>query len=75
MALAESDLEVAEYTPGEIKQAITGYGAAGKKQMQQMVASVLNLGEIPEPDDVADALAVAVCHIHSSGFNRLESLQ
>ena len=75
LALAESDLNVAEYTPGEIKQAVTGYGAADKRQMQLMTAAVLNLGAIPEPDDAADALAVAVCHIHSSRINNLERLQ
>jgi crossover junction endodeoxyribonuclease RuvC len=75
LALAEADLEVAEFSPGVIKQAITGYGAADKKQMQQMVAAVLNLDEIPEPDDAADALAVAVCCINSNGIERLERLQ
>ena len=56
---------VFEYNPMDIKQAIAGYGRADKKQMQQMVKILLNLDEIPEPDDAADALAVAICHIHS----------
>lgn len=55
-------LSVAEYTPLEIKQAITGYGRAEKKQMQAMVKSQLGLAAVPRPDDAADALAVAICH-------------
>jgi crossover junction endodeoxyribonuclease RuvC len=65
VALSQAGLEVAEYTPMEIKQAIAGYGGADKAQMQQMVRALLNLEEIPRPDDAADALAVAICHIHS----------
>lgn len=55
-------LEIAEYTPLQIKQALTGYGRADKKQMQEMVRVVLGLKEIPKPDDCADALATAICH-------------
>jgi len=55
-------LEIAEYTPLQIKQAITGYGRADKKQMQEMVRVILGLKEIPKPDDCADALATAICH-------------
>mgnify|MGYP000144443019 CR=1 FL=1 len=65
LVLAELGLSVYEYTPLEIKQAVVGYGAADKKQVQQMVKVLLNLQEIPQPDDAADALAVAICHIHS----------
>jgi len=65
VALAQAGLQVAEYTPMEIKQAIAGYGGADKAQMQQMVRALLNLDDIPRPDDAADALAVAICHIHS----------
>jgi crossover junction endodeoxyribonuclease RuvC len=65
LALAESGLDVAEYTPMEIKQAVAGYGGADKAQVQQMVRALLNLNEVPRPDDAADALAVAICHIHS----------
>ena len=54
--------EVYEYTPNQIKMAITGYGGADKKQMQLMVQSVLRLKSLPRPDDAADALAVALCH-------------
>jgi crossover junction endodeoxyribonuclease RuvC len=66
LALAQADLEVAEYTPMEIKQAVAGYGGADKNQVQQMVRALLNLDDIPRPDDAADALAVAICHLHSA---------
>jgi len=71
LALAESDIEVSEYTPLEIKQAVAGYGNADKMQIQQMVRTLLNLDDIPKPDDAADALAVAICHLHSS---RMQSM-
>jgi len=66
LALAEAGIPVAEYTPLEIKQAVTGYGGAEKMQVQQMVKYLLGLSEIPRPDDAADALAVAICHLHSA---------
>ena len=62
-------VSVAEYTPLQVKQAVVGYGKAEKHQVQQMVKMMLNLKEIPKPDDTADALAIAVCHAHS-GFSR-----
>ncbi len=65
LAAAEMDIPVVEYSPLEIKLAITGYGKAEKKQIQHMVKNLLRLPEIPKPDDAADALAVAICHIHS----------
>jgi crossover junction endodeoxyribonuclease RuvC len=71
LALAEAEIPIAEYTPLEIKQAIAGYGGADKTQMQYMIKALLELGEIPKPDDAADALAVAVCHIHQARFNDL----
>jgi crossover junction endodeoxyribonuclease RuvC len=71
LALAEAGLAVAEYTPMEIKQAVAGYGGAGKAQVQQMVRALLGLNEIPHPDDAADALAVAICHIHSAKMRQL----
>jgi crossover junction endodeoxyribonuclease RuvC len=74
LALAQAGLEVAEYTPLQVKSAVTGYGAAEKAQVQQMVGSILSLSEIPTPDDAADALAVAICHVHSYRINALESL-
>jgi crossover junction endodeoxyribonuclease RuvC len=61
LALAQAGLEIYEYTPLEVKQAITGYGSADKKQMQQMVQMILQLDRIPHPDDAADALALAIC--------------
>jgi crossover junction endodeoxyribonuclease RuvC len=68
----ERELEVYEYSPLEVKLAVTGYGRADKQQIQQMVKSLLNLSKIPKPDDVADALAVAICHTNSSKIKSLE---
>jgi crossover junction endodeoxyribonuclease RuvC len=64
LALADAGLRVFEYTPMAVKQAVTGYGNADKGQMQEMVRLLLSLGEPPRPDDAADALAVAICHLH-----------
>lgn len=66
LALAESGLPVAEYTPLQVKQAVAGYGGADKNQVQQMMRALLSLDHIPTPDDAADALAIAICHLHSS---------
>ncbi|HET91687.1 MAG TPA: crossover junction endodeoxyribonuclease RuvC [Chloroflexi bacterium] len=66
LALADAGLDVAEYTPLSVKQAVTGYGSADKEQMQEMVRLLLGLAERPHPDDAADALAVAICHLHSA---------
>jgi crossover junction endodeoxyribonuclease RuvC len=63
LALGNSNIEVEEYTPNEVKQSVTGYGSADKKQVQEMVKILLGMNEIPKPDDAADALAVAICHI------------
>ena len=71
LALANSNIPVFEYSPSEVKSAISGYGGANKGQVQQMVKAVLGLDSIPKPDDAADALAIAICHIHSNGFNSL----
>jgi crossover junction endodeoxyribonuclease RuvC len=65
LAMAAQGLAIGEYTPLEVKQAVAGYGGADKNQVQQMVRALLSLPDIPRPDDVADALAVAICHIHS----------
>jgi crossover junction endodeoxyribonuclease RuvC len=73
LALAQAGLQVAEYTPLQVKSAVTGYGAAGKDQVQQMVRALLNLPHIPTPDDAADALAVAICHLHSYRMNALNN--
>jgi crossover junction endodeoxyribonuclease RuvC len=66
-------IPVAEYTPLQVKQAITGYGRADKKQMQRMVQVILNLDAEPKPDDAADALAVAICHANSEKLLNLIS--
>lgn len=71
LALAEAGVEVAEYTPMEVKQAVTGYGGADKNQVQQMVRAILSLEVAPQPDDVADALAVAICHINSNRWEKM----
>ncbi|MDX9953293.1 MAG: crossover junction endodeoxyribonuclease RuvC [Anaerolineae bacterium] len=71
LALAEAGLPTAEYTPLQVKQAVTGYGNAGKRQVQEMVKVLLNLTEIPRPDDAADAAAVAICHLHRAHLDRL----
>lgn len=66
LAMADEGLSVTEYGPGEVKQALTGYGGAKKRQMQEMVRMLLGLPAVPRPDDAADALAVAICHLHSA---------
>lgn len=76
LACANSGLRIYEYTPLQIKQGLVGYGRAEKKQVQQMVKTILKLEEIPKPDDTADALGVAICHGHSAGFkDRLKCAQ
>lgn len=65
LAMAKEGVRVAEYTPMEVKQAVTGYGGADKLQIQMMVQAILNLKDLPRPDDAADALAIAICHIQS----------
>ena len=64
LAAQQKQLPVFEYTPLQVKQAITGSGRADKKQMQEMIKRLLNLGEIPKPDDAADGLSIALCHIN-----------
>lgn len=66
LAAALANRPVQEYTPQQIKQAISGYGSADKAQVQQMTALLLGLDAVPTPDDAADAIAVAVCHLHSA---------
>lgn len=66
LAAVEAGLKVAEYTPLQVKQSVVGYGHATKEQIQYMVTRLLGLPEIPKPDDVADALAIAICHIHAA---------
>jgi crossover junction endodeoxyribonuclease RuvC len=66
LAAANAGLPIHEYTPLQVKQAIAGYGRATKDQVQQMVKMLLGLDSVPQPDDAADAIAVAICHIHSA---------
>ena len=68
LAAAKAGVEVAEYSPSEVKQAVVGYGKAEKGQMQEMVRLILGLAEPPRPDDAADALAVALCHLQTAPF-------
>lgn len=67
LAAYENNAQLFEYTPLQVKQSVTGYGRADKKQMQEMTRLLLNLDECPKPDDTADALAMAICHAHCSG--------
>lgn len=73
LAMAQNNLPVGEYTPMEIKQAVTGYGGADKHQVQVMVQVILELESLPKPDDAADALAVAICHLHSYRWNTAQA--
>jgi crossover junction endodeoxyribonuclease RuvC len=66
LAAVEAGCEIVEYTPAEVKRAVVGYGRADKRQMQQMIKMLLGLDAPPSPHDAADALAVALCHLHSS---------
>ena len=68
LTLAQAGLPIFEYNPNEVKQSVCGYGSAEKIQVQHMVQTLLNLSELPKPDDAADALAVAICHIHHQSF-------
>lgn len=67
LAAQSRKTEISEYTPLQVKQAVTGYGKAEKRQVMEMIKSLLNLNAVPKPDDTADALALAVCHAHSAG--------
>lgn len=70
LALAQAGVPVGEYSPREVKQAVASYGDADKRQMQEMVRILLGMPAVPHPDDAADALAVAICHVHSQGVSR-----
>jgi crossover junction endodeoxyribonuclease RuvC len=72
LTLAQANIPIYEYTPLEVKQAVTGNGRADKAQVQHMVTLLLSLSKIPKPDDVADALAIALCHLHSAKLKALE---
>ena len=71
LAAALNELHVAEYTPAEVKQSIAGYGNADKQQVQQMVQRLLELEEAPKPDDAADGVAIALCHLQTEQYERL----
>lgn len=73
LAVSLRGIPVYEYTPLQVKVAVTGYGRAEKHQMQEMTRTILHLPEIPKPDDTADALAIAICHGHTGG-SRLSQL-
>ncbi|MBA2598177.1 MAG: crossover junction endodeoxyribonuclease RuvC [Chloroflexota bacterium] len=68
LTAAERGIPVSEYTPSEVKQAVVGYGKADKRQIQEMVRIMLGLSTAPQPDDAADALAVAICHVQVAPF-------
>jgi len=68
LAAAHLNLPIVEYTPLQVKQALVGYGRAHKRQVQQMVKVILNLNEVPKPDDAADALGLTICHAHHKSF-------
>ena len=68
LAIAEAGLKMGEYTPNEVKLAVAGYGSAGKRQVQEMVRVLLTLPEIPQPDDAADALAIAITHLNTQRY-------
>lgn len=68
LALANGGLPIAEYTPKQIKQAVTGYGGADKHQVGEMVRILLHLTAVPKPDDAADAAAIAICHLHTANI-------
>jgi crossover junction endodeoxyribonuclease RuvC len=74
LAAVEAHLPVIEYTPAEIKRAVVGYGRAEKHQVQQMVKLILGLTALPSPHDAADALAVAICHVHSAAPGRVAAV-
>ncbi len=71
LAITDAGLPIQEYKPAEVKQAVAGYGGAPKDQVQGMVQLLLDLEDIPRPDDAADALAVAICHFHSARWQSL----
>ena len=73
LAAVEAGCHVVEYTPAEVKRAVVGYGRAEKHQVQHMVKLILGLADVPAPHDAADALAVAICHVHAHGGARVAS--
>lgn len=72
LTLQRAHIPIYEYKPNNVKQAVSGYGGAGKSQIQEMVRVLLNLETIPKPDDAADGLAIAITHIHNAPYHALE---
>lgn len=75
LAAVQNDIPLYEYTPLQVKQAVVGYGKAEKHQVMAMTQRILNLSEVPKPDDTADALAIAICHAHSAGSSLMALIQ
>jgi crossover junction endodeoxyribonuclease RuvC len=69
LAIQKAGIEIFEYTPNEVKQAVAGYGSADKRQVQEMVRALLQLDSIPKPDDAADALAIAITHLNTKRYS------
>ncbi len=72
LTLEKNNIKISEYTPLQVKQALTGYGQAEKSQIQLMVKNILKLKKIPKPDDTADAIAIAICHLNSRKMKMVE---
>jgi crossover junction endodeoxyribonuclease RuvC len=75
LALANNGLSIAEYTPKQVKLAVTGYGGADKHQVGEMVRILLGLATVPKPDDAADAAAIAICHLNTASYSHEDFLQ
>jgi len=75
LAAADRGIPTFEYTPAQVKQRVTNYGASSKEQVQEMVRLTLGLAEVPQPSDAADALAVALCHLHETHLDSLLAKQ
>jgi crossover junction endodeoxyribonuclease RuvC len=75
LAAADRGIPTYEYTPAQVKQRVTNYGASSKEQVQEMVKLQLGLAQVPQPSDAADALAVALCHLHETHLDRLLAKQ
>ncbi|MFC2038532.1 crossover junction endodeoxyribonuclease RuvC [Chloroflexota bacterium] len=75
LAAANHDIPAYDYTPTQVKQRVAGYGASSKEQVQEMVRLQLGMAEVPEPNDAADALAVALCHLSEMHLNNLTAGQ
>ena len=71
LSLQQAGIDVFEYTPNEVKQAVVGYGSAEKRQVQEMVRALLQLDSIPRPDDAADALAIAITHLNTARYDSM----